>query len=698
VAAPTILKNSALEASTALAADLMDQIQGLVNSLWVIDYDIPGGAGTLSGSPNNLSYNYSATYQDSGTIIPGVPAYTVTPAYTVPAVVSPAVPGWGTTNICGPWSSCTTEVPGTPAFTVTPAYVVPAVVSPAIPATTGGYSTELNISATAQGISDSLNPLFSSVTFTSGVMTAPNSNGLATETVTYNLNQEIQGSAIRITGRAAFDNLSVTIAGLTTNFGDISTGTLSLSPVPNVPIYFDAIVEIPSFNSTPDRTANGVAYELFPQTTGVSVDNLSISTGVTAVADFINDDLLSYLTDFWNYSVVPLYTAVGATAPEAPSQTLANTISKEADSVQSEVNSQAESGLNSLLKQQLPTIQPYVQALTAAVWDYQDYPIFPGGNYSSAILVSGLFSGVDASNSSFENANCSNSDFSNANLTGSNFSGANLTGVNFSGAIGAPSASLASASIEPEDVSTTSARPGLFSNSVIFGADFTNSSLDPSGAFYDSNTSFATGYSPKANGLQYFSAAQFVAGYKPLIKAFGSEISSATGAFINDRSACGCPNKTGLRSDVITGKLLLDNFNEKAYFSSLSNGKQAKLDALLEANPDLNRDDTIAMYKIANSESWSDGLSQSYIFSNSDLIDQFGGSRKALNNARKHYINKGFFEERLLNNDSLYSAYVDAYPAALFDSGATVLDQSSLAQHFVTKGYSEGQRIPTTLG
>mgnify|MGYP007070466958 CR=1 FL=1 len=146
-----------------------------------------------------------------------------------------------------------------------------------------------------------------------------------------------------------------------------------MSPVPNVPITFDTIVAIPSHNTHDDvngfSTSSDVTYQLFPQTKSVSVSNLSISAGVQAIADFINDDLLSYLTDFWNDSVVPLYSAVGLNAPQAPSQALANTISKEAATAQNEVNSQAESGLNSLLKDELNTIQPYVQALTAATWD-----------------------------------------------------------------------------------------------------------------------------------------------------------------------------------------------------------------------------------------------------------------------------------------------------------------------------------------
>ena len=696
----------------------MDEIQGLVNAEWNINYEIPGGGGTLTGSPNDLTYNYSQIYQDSGTIVPGVPAYTITPAYTVPAVMSPAVSGWGTTNSCGWYGGhCTTEVPGTPAYTITPSYVVPAVVSPAVPALTGGYSTTLEVSATAQGISDSLNPLFSSVTFTSGTMTAPNSSGLATETVTYNLDQMIEGSAIRISGRAAFDNLSVTVAGATTNFGDVSTGTMNLSPVPDVPIYFDAIVAIPSFNTTPDRTANGVAYELFPQTTSVSVDNLAISTGITAVADFINDDLLSYLTDFWNYSVVPLYTAVGATAPEAPSQTLANTISKEADSTQTTINQQAESGLNSLLKSQLSVIQPYVQALTAAVWDYGNYPIVPGGNYASAILTSGLFSGVNASNSDFSNANLGSADFSYANLSGSNFNGANLSGTNFTGATGAPTSSALSAALSassallaPTEVNAASSLQAIgadsksalsvpnFSNAVVFGTNFSDSNLNPSGAFYNANTQFAAGFDPKANGLQYWSAPQFVAGNKDLIQSFGANVDTATAYFINNVAACGCPNKVGIRTDVVTGKLPLDSFDETTYFRRLPRLTQSKFNTLFSSNPQLNRGDTLAMYKIAQDRDWSYGDSQEYIFSNSDLISRYGSPQMAVAQARNQYLKQGFFEQRLLNNDSLYDAYVNAYPSALFDSGATFLDQGSLANYYLTSGYQQGQVIPTTIG
>ena len=667
----------------------MSEIQDLVNALWVINYEIPGGGGTLSGSPNNLTYSYSEEYSDSGTIVPGVPAYTVTPAYTVPAVVAPAVPGSGTVNWCGPWSSCTTEIPGTPAYTITPAYVVPAVVSPAIPALTGGYSTELDITATVQGISDSLTPLFSSVTFTSGVMSAPNSDGLATETVTYNLNEEIDGSAIRITGRAAFNDLSVDIAGVTTNFGDISTGSLSLDPVPDVPIYFDAIIEIPSYSSTPNRTANGVAYELFPLASSVGVDDVAISSGVTAVADFINDDLLSYLTDFWNYSVVPLYEAVGATAPEAPSETLANTIDNSAEALQAELNELGQSALNSILQSQLTTIQPYVQALTAATWDYGDYPIVPNGDYTGAIMMDALFSGVDASNSSFDDANLNNADFSNAILTGSTFTNANLSGANFTGATGAPSTSLVSSSLQDTDTATF--KP--FKNAVIFGSDFSKTDFNLKGAFYDDYTQFPSGFKPDKSGLQYFSAPQFVASNKSLIKAFGSNVDSAKGAFIGNRSACGCPNLPGIRTDVLTGELSLNSFDPDAYLDTLPDKKRDKLISYVNSNPNKDATDTFAMFSIAKSQDWTRSTSQMYLTSNSDLIKTLGGPREAVLHARRQYLNKGFFKSRPLNESSVYETYVETYPDVLFETGA-VFDEPSLAQNYIKNGYDQGQVLP----
>jgi hypothetical protein len=706
------LKNTgalSLESTTKVAAKLMAQIQGLVDSVWNINYSIPGDGGNLSGSPNNLNYSFSQTYEDSGTIVPGIPAYTITPSYVVPAVVSPAVPGCCTVNWCGPWSNCTTEIPGTPAYTITPAYTVPAVVSPAIPALTGGYSTELDIDVTIQGISNALTPLFSSVTFTSGTMTAPEvkekDKGLAIETVTYNLDQEMSGSAIYVSGRAAFDNLSVDIGGVTTNFGDISTGTITMSPVPNIPIYFDAIIVIPSYNTTPDRVANGLAYEIFPQATSVTVDNLAISTGLTAVADFINEDLLSYLTTAWNTIVAPLYTAVGATAPTAPSQTLADTISSEAETAQQAINTTAESALNYILSSELGIIQPYVQAVTAAVWDYSDYPIVPAGYYDNANLSYGLFSGTDISNSSFVGANCAQADFSNTDLTGCDFTGANLSGANFSGAMGfvTPTAEAAAqmitdirtqSQVDSEPVSSQAAGPEQpFYGAVLFGTDLTGANLDLKGAFYDRGTKFASDYSPSESGLLYFSPEQFVAGNKKLIKAFEFNFAGAAGAFAADRAACGCSNKQGLRTDLMTGLLMLDNFNEDRYYSRLSASLRERTDDYLASHDDVSFADFLATRAILQSQTWSKIQRSAYVFSNSDLIKEFGGVKQALKNAPKHYIQYGMFEGRRLNNEDLYAGYLSANPSVLNAIGGA-FDPASLAHHFLTVGYAAGHTVP----
>ena len=674
-----LLKDSALQASTAIAAELMNEIQAIVNSSWEVDTNI--GGGTLSGSPNNLDYEYTEEYSDSGTIVPGIPAYTVTEEYVIPAVVAPAVPGWGTMNACGTWGGkCTSEVPGTPAITTTPAITVPAVVSPAVPALTGGYSTELDISASVVGISDALEPLFSSVTFKSGDMGDPDSDGLASESVTYNLDQSFAGTALQISGRAAFDDLTVDISGADTNFGNVSTGTMDMSNIPNIPIEFDAVVVIPSYNDVSDiiNDVDGVSYSLFPQTNDVSIDNLEISTGVTAMADFIDDSLLSYLTDFWNASVVPLFTAVGADAPTAPSQTLSNQIEDSAASLQQDVNQGGEKGVNSILDSTLGTIQPYVQALTAAVWDYSTYPILPGGNYADAIMSSGLFSGVDASNASFANSNLSGADFSDANVTGADFTGANLSGTNFSGATGAPS-------------SRKSARTGeaVFKDAVLFGADFSDTEFDLSEAYKDDDTKLG---SNQAKGVKHFNAATFVASNRKLLNQYGLGYESAKGHFINDVNWKGKPNKPGLRSEVSSGDLSLDQFNHKKYINKLPKNVYDKVTKYTS------KDDTTyslpelaAVHKIAKKHTWSDHDSAEYLTANPKLIEKLGGSDKAINNAKAHFLKKGMFRDLALKPElaDVYG-YIQDYPQVVGETGGSI-DPASLAYHFVTSGFDQGQ-------
>lgn len=675
----SLLKDSVLQSSTAIAAELMDEIQALVSSTWKIDTNL--GGGTLSGSPNNLDYEYTKEYSDSGTIVPGVPAYTITEEYVIPAVVVPAVPGWGTENICGPWSKCTTEMPGTPAITTTPAITVPAVISPAIPALTGGYSTELNISASVVGISDALEPLFSSVTFKSSDMDDPDSNGLASETITYNLDQSFAGTAIQISGRAAFDDLTVDIGGADTNFGDVSTGTLQMSNPPNVPIEFDAVIVIPSYNYASDiiNKAEGVSYSLFPQTNDVSIDNLEISTGVTAVADFIDDSLLSYLTDFWNATVAPLFTAVGADAPTAPSQTLANKIDDSAGDLQQTINQSGEQGVNSLLNSELVTIQPYVQALTAAGWDYSTYPILPGGNYADAIMSNGQFSGLDVSNSSFENSNLSGADFSDANVTGSNFTGANLSGTNFTGATGAPTSSISALA----QTKTTT-----FKNAVAFGANFEGTNFNLTNVFIDDKTKLE---SKQADQAKLFNAATFVASNKKLRKEYGLDYDSAKSHFIANSTRKGKFNKPGLRTDVLKNNLNLNGFNHEKYIDQLSDRLDDKITNYTNNKNRLrSRAELAAVHKIASEHKWDDHDRAEYLASNPHLIKKLGGSDKALDKAKKHYLRKGLFKDLSykLNEENVYG-YIQNHPHIVGEIGGTI-DPASLAYHFVTSGFDQG--------
>ena len=674
-----LLRESGLQASTAIAATMMEEIQALVSNSWNIDTDL--GGGTLSGSPNNLDYEYSTEYSDSGTIVPGVPAVTVTEEYVIPALVMPPVPGCCTTNICGPWGRCTYEIPGTPAFTTTPAITVPAVITPAIPAVTGGYSTELRISASVVGISDALEPLFSSITFKNEDISDPDSNGLANQTVTYNLDQAFAGTALQISGSAGFYDLSVDVAGVTTNFGNLTTGTVGASNIPNIPIEFDATIVIPSFNDSSEiiNNVDGVAYSLFPQTNDVSVDNMEISSGVTALADFIENPILSSLTSIWNSTVVPLYTAVGASAPTAPSQTLSNEISNSAAGLQQTINQGAEQGVDSLLDSNLGTIQPYVQALTAAVWDYSTYPIVPGGNYAGAIMVGGQFSGADASNSSFKNSNLSGADFSDANVNGSDFTGANLSGTNFSGATGAPS-------------SRRSARSGekpFAKNGVAFNANFEGTDFDLSKTYVDSKTNL-----PKGQTGRLFETAVFVASNKKLLNQYGLNYTSAKGHFIADTTCKGNSNKQGIRTDVSKGDLNLTGFDHQQYIAQLPEQVQ---DRMTSYNGRHSLAEVAAIHKIASYQPWSDHDSAEYLAANQNrmerLIERLGSTGEALDRGQRNFLNNAIFRDRplKLGSDAVHR-YIENYPQVVGETGG-IIDPASLAYHFVTVGHDQGQSI-----
>ena len=141
------------------------------------------------------------------------------------------------------------------------------------------------------------------------------------------------------------------------------------------------------------------------------------------------------------------------------------------------LNSQLSITINEDLTSAVSSYLPFTQAIAAATWNLQDYPILPAGNYVGAMLREGRFSGVDASDADFSNADLSYSDFSNSNLGGASFDGANLTGVDFSGATGSPNT--------PSGRKSLRSAPASFEGAALFGANIKGSDLDLSGALID---------------------------------------------------------------------------------------------------------------------------------------------------------------------------------------------------------------------
>jgi hypothetical protein len=370
------LVNSQLNTVTAIAstAIFMQEIQKIIDSNWSFDYPIESGF-IITGTPNDFAIELNQKLNYSGTIVPGVPAFTVTPAVYVKPVMSPAIPatpGWGTVNVCSPFGKCTTSVPGTPAVpatTITPGYTIPAVVTPAVPALTGGYSSDILVNVTVKGVSDAITPILESTTF---VGTSDPTENSTSQTITYNLDSDIDGGQLKISGNAAVNNIVVTIAGVSTDLGSINTCTVSLSPVPDIPLAFNMLMDVPPYNVDPPQfqaTANTLAYTRFPYTSGLTISDLAISTGSTAIADFIDSTLLEPLTSEWNSLVCPILSAVNISCPIAPTQTLANYISDNAVSAQQGINSATQNVLNSILTSSLGTIQTYAEPVIVTGWN-----------------------------------------------------------------------------------------------------------------------------------------------------------------------------------------------------------------------------------------------------------------------------------------------------------------------------------------
>ncbi|PCK08978.1 MAG: hypothetical protein COA42_06470 [Alteromonadaceae bacterium] len=154
------------------------------------------------------------------------------------------------------------------------------------------------------------------------------------------------------------------------------TGGYSADVVVNVDVkgVSDAItplLESITFVGASDPT---VAYTPIPYASGMYVTDLLLATGITPCADFIYTELLDPLTTKWNQLVCPLFSAVNANCPTAPTQTISNYITEGAVSAQQAVNSATQSELNSILKSSLSTIQPYSLAVITTGWNITAYP------------------------------------------------------------------------------------------------------------------------------------------------------------------------------------------------------------------------------------------------------------------------------------------------------------------------------------
>ena len=505
-----MLLEDRLNQATDEVTGLISEIQDLIGPS--LTFNQQEGPGTVSGTTNNLSYSISEPFNESATLIPGVPAVTVTPAVpattvtpAIPAVMSPAtptVPAYTITpRVCVPWVGCTPavmspKIPGVPAYTITPAVpavispAVPAVITPAIPATTASISGALTTSVNIKGLSEALTPILESTKLDSTSISGPDGSGLANQVTEWLSSGTLEATDLDVTATAGWQDLKVTVAGVTTNLGSVNMPLVSNDqsatsavylPLPSVSGSITTSVNWPSNNGSNQRTRknkSGVVYDLFPQVNTLEIDNFTINPGESIVATYL-DSTLGQLDNYWNTYVCGAFSAVGlgSYCLESPTQPLVDEINDAVSGLDDALNSQFSVTINEDLTSAVSSYLPFTQAIAAATWNLQDYPILPAGNYVGAMLREGRFSGVDASDADFSNADLSYSDFSNSNLGGAKFDGANLTGVDFSGATGSPNT--------PSGRKSLRSAPASFEGAALFGANIKGSDLDLSGALID---------------------------------------------------------------------------------------------------------------------------------------------------------------------------------------------------------------------
>jgi Ca2+-binding RTX toxin-like protein len=489
---------------------------------------------------------------------------------------------------------------------------IPAVMSPAIPATTGSVSGSLYVDVEIKGIPDALDPLLEGTIFSSSSMGEPDSTGLANQLINWLSSGTLDGSQIIITTSFGYKDLEIDIAGVTTDLGSIAIPVGTLPAIPPITGSITTSANWPSFGedeSVKNTTSEGVSYELFPQVNELELTDFTVNISESILETYIVYDL-EQLDNYWNEYVCTIFDAAGAgsyclTSPaEFLIQDIEDIFNEATDGALAlELGGNINKNITSTISQFLP----YTQAIAAATWNKEYYPILPSFNYTNAIMTEGLFSSVNASYSNFTNADLSNSNFSNAILTGANFTGANLTNANFTGATGAPEdESLNSTEINNSNGSTqaflslSKARNVQGSNSnlnrshsenqietdfthaLLFGADLRGSNLNLSGAFINRDAKTDRNFDANKEGLQIIDHNIFILEndlleyrkYAKRPKNIFKSISKNIDPKTLQPSA-----KNGLFTQIITGEAVVDpkKFNAEGYFDMLPDKMRGKI-------------------------------------------------------------------------------------------------------------------------
>ena len=604
--APLLLREDSLRNASQIAIDLINQIQEEIGDNYNIDYKFDANMGAITGSPDDLEYRLDYSFSENGTIIPGTPAV---PSYTI----TPAVPSYTITprqtitpRVCV-WGVCTPAVVAPPVMSPP----VPAVMSPpipAFPATTGSVSGTLVTSVEVKGLSEALKPMIEGTVFGNTSMHSP--GGLANQDVIFSTDGIVKAADLGIYLYAGWENLKVTVAGVTTNLGSVSIPIGTVDPqkgevntginFPNVSGSFDTVINFPSYNDPESKNIRindlyNVIYELFPQSDRIEINNVLIDPTESIIATGL-DATFDALNDYWDTYVCGVFNAVdlGSYCLPSPTGPIIDAINNSVANADDTIGTQISLGINEDLTSTLSDFLPYTQAVAALTWNYGEYPIFPNSNYVSAILAGGKFSGVDASGSDFSNADMQESDFSNANLNDATFTGANLTGANFAGASGGPISSPSNRSARLRR--TDSEEP--FKDAVLFGADLRNTkNLNFKGSFIDSKTLTDTGLS--LDRLIQIKPYSFILQNK-LVKKYAHNPMQTLHDIGHDVNHKGAKGEEGLKTKILNNEYSYNQFDDERFYKSLPPSLKEKVDSYRAEDRDEFIAKTIFDYRTEN--------------------------------------------------------------------------------------------------